>query len=247
LQVLTCYQSTLSNALRMAYIDSEMAKRRPQSTNQNTFETSTVVHDLDTAIAAKSLPSALSKEQQHQHQLAEVDLPPDAAKLPPLPKRQRKPRLGRNGKPLPPRKPKRRDSGDLARDALVEQVLHEHRLDHYKPPTAVSATTPPAAETHSSSVAAQSRALSSTTVPIGSSTRDDEAFALRFQREFEEGLAERQAMQRKPQKKTGKEAEKDVASSGPRLGGSRSARAKMHAMWEAEKEKEKGRLGGTAR
>jgi Hepatocellular carcinoma-associated antigen 59 len=39
----------------------------------------------------------------------------------------KKPRLGRNGKPR--RGPKRRNSDDLKRDQLVEQVLHESRRE----------------------------------------------------------------------------------------------------------------------
>ena len=40
---------------------------------------------------------------------------------------KKKPRLGRNGKPR--RGPKRRNSEDVKRDQLVEQVLHESRRE----------------------------------------------------------------------------------------------------------------------
>lgn len=45
----------------------------------------------------------------------------------------KKPRLGRNGKPR--RGPKRRNSEDLKRDQLVEQVLHESRRKCFAPST----------------------------------------------------------------------------------------------------------------
>lgn len=74
----------------------------------------------------------------------------------------------------------------------------------------------------------------------GQDPANDEAFALRFQREFEEGLAERQALQL--QKRKEGQGDKDKEKSGPRLGGSRSARAKMVAHLR-EAEKEKGKSG----
>lgn len=228
----------------MAYVESEMAKRHQTgvtSNDQNDDPASTSAQASSNIIGPSSFTT---KEPQQQHQLAEVDLPPTAPPAPPPPKRTRKPRLGRDGKPLPPRRPKRRNSNDIARDALVEQVLHEHRLDHYQtqtppPPPANLPTSgdpiPSAASQPNDPLTATDPATSSSTAAL-TTRADDEAFALRFQREFEEGLAERQAMQRKPQKRD-KDQEKEK-SHGPRLGGSRAARAKMHAsMREAEKAK----------
>ena len=46
---------------------------------------------------------------------------------------QKKPRLGRDGKPWRGRK--RRNSEDIARDKLVEQILHESRRTSPAPPS----------------------------------------------------------------------------------------------------------------
>lgn len=235
----------------MAYIDSEMAKRRQPAVPSVPPNTAAVESIKTSPEPTDTQPPLPTKEPQRQHQLAEVDLPPDAAMAPPPPKRQRKPRLGRDGKPFRQRRPARRNSSDLARDALVEQVMHEHRLDHYQEPQR-SAPAGPASKSTSTIPPTQADAqpISSTggtadrATPITATTgearaNDDEAFALRFQREFEEGLAERQALQPQRRKKEGpgdKDKDKDK---GPRLGGSRSARAKMVAMREAEKEKGK--------
>jgi len=78
---------------------------------------------------------------------------------------------------------------------------------------------------------------------IGDTAADDE-IAARFQAEYFEAMAEREEMNRKPPPpptvplKPGESAE---LAKGPKLGGSRSARAAMHA---AEKEKERLRGKG---
>ena len=222
-----------------------MAKRR-QPTMPNNIPDTTEPGDIETPSDSANIdPAPPTKEPQRQHQLAEVALPPDPATAPPPPKRQRKPRLGRDGKPLRQRRPNRRNSSDLARDALVEQVMHEHRLEHYQAPTrrtaatGIAASHPPTQRgSHPPSTSGASANERAT--PANDSPQDatnDEAFALRFQREFEEGLAERQALQ--PQKRKEGHGDKDKDKTGPRLGGSRSARAKMVALREAEKEKGK--------
>lgn len=147
----------------------------------------------------------------------EIELPPSST--PPTPAtRSRPPRLGRDGKPL--RGKKRRTEEDIRRDALVEAVMRENGLGIYEPP-------PP---------------------PTTSTTGDgegDEEIAERFRREFLEGVEERRrgggggggggAVKGKVVGKGGKEEE---GLKGPKLGGSRSARAGVReALMKAERGK----------
>lgn len=60
--------------------------------------------------------------------------PPAATQTP----RQPPVRLGRDGKPFRPRGRPRRTSADLARDALVESILSESRVEFFAPPTETS-------------------------------------------------------------------------------------------------------------
>lgn len=168
-----------------------------------------VTHTRGTNILNRSVPQPLS----------EVDLGPNstssnfartAAVLsgqsihePPARKlRRKKPRLGRDGKPLRPRPRKGPNSEDLARSALVEQVLHEHGLGTYD-------------GVH----------LRGQGAGTGLDEAADEKMAAEFQQQFLETVAERQ--QRQAQ---GARVKKESGTNdGPRLGGSRSSRAKMAA------------------
>lgn len=120
------------------------------------------------------------------------------------PPRPRKPRIGRDGKPMRPRPRKRRDSVDLARDALVEQVLHENTLGIYDDARDV----PTRADNDEGDA--------------------DEAMAERFKQEFLDAQAEKQARNQKASQPKMPGLPNDPK--GPKLGGSRSARAKMAAM-----------------
>lgn len=113
--------------------------------------------------------------------------------------RRRKPRLGRDGKPLRPRPRKGPNTDDLARSALVEQVLHEHGLGTYD-----------GGSSHGKGTGIDEAA--------------DERMAAEFQQQFLETVAERQQRQAQSMKVK----KESSTSSGPRLGGSR-ARAKMAA------------------
>ncbi|KAJ4347166.1 uncharacterized protein N0V89_011104 [Didymosphaeria variabile] len=108
-------------------------------------------------------------------------------------------RLGRDGKPR--RQPKRRNSEDIRRDAMVEAVMREAKLDYFDD--------------------------SNPAGPTPGSTNNDEALVEQFRQEFLDSIQERQ--QRKPVAPTRGEKE---APKGPKLGGSRSARAKMHLQEE---------------
>ncbi|KPI39250.1 uncharacterized protein AB675_5228 [Cyphellophora attinorum] len=229
----------------LAYIDSEMAKRRQVqhsstrlSENESSSESSASAspeHDPAEAnvppppIAAPS-PSVIPSRPQHQ--LSEVPLPPREPTPPPAPKRTRKPRLDRHGRPMRPRRgPKRRPSEEIARDALVEAVLHEHKLDHYQPGPN---TNDKPSSGSGGDVTVKQKA-------------DDEAFAAQFQQDFEDRMAERRR-RKDPLPQTAAAvksggakaaAAEEQKSSGPRLGGSRNARIKM------AKEREKDKVSGT--
>ncbi|TGO65070.1 hypothetical protein BCON_0004g00670 [Botryotinia convoluta] len=124
----------------------------------------------------------------------------------PLPK----PRLGRDGKPWRGRK--RRGSDDIQRDALVDAILHENRLDIYEP-------VPLSKEmNHTAGLA------------------NDEMVAETFRKDWEEAsshasLQRQQQMSEKAAKDKKKGAqdktEEELYMKGPKLGGSRSARAAM--------------------
>lgn len=126
---------------------------------------------------------------------------------PKLPK-PRKPRIGRDGKPMKPRPRKRRNSEDAARDALVEQLLRENRLDIYENDMEASRGT-------------------------RGNEVTDEHIAEQFQQEYMDAMAERQQRTKtttQPKTAAGAVAE----TKGPRLGGSRSARAKMAQMQQQQ-------------
>ena len=197
----------------MAYIDSEMAKRR-QATPVITLEDTTTLGQTSSE-HPKPTTQDNTATQPQAHQLSEVDLsslpaPSNKAsssastKGPP-----RKPRLGRDGKPVRPRPRKRLNSEDLARDALVEQVLHEHRLDSVYQPANPST----GADNGSS------------TEPQAGDTSRDEDFAERFRQDFLDQIAERKQAQQ--QKKSASSAVAVEKTQGPKLGGSRAARARM--------------------
>ncbi|QYS98837.1 ELM2 domain-containing protein [Trichoderma simmonsii] len=122
-------------------------------------------------------------------------------------------------KPPPRRGRNRRNSQDIARDALVEQFLHENRLDVYNVP--------------SSSTAASS-------APGGDPSADD-----RLAEEFRQQYYDEQAMRRKKKRPVQQQKQQQQQSGdvlkGPKLGGSRNMRAAVRdKLLQQEKEK-KGR------
>ncbi|KAF1916247.1 hypothetical protein BDU57DRAFT_556504 [Ampelomyces quisqualis] len=108
-------------------------------------------------------------------------------------------RLGRDGKPR--RTPKRRNSEDVRRDQMVEAILSESKLDYF------DAQAP--ANSHADGA-----------------VNNDEAILAQFQADYYESVEEARKQQRKaapaPLAKGAKEPPK-----GPKLGGSKSVRAKM--------------------
>ncbi|GAW18180.1 hypothetical protein ANO14919_076540 [Xylariales sp. No.14919] len=130
--------------------------------------------------------------------------------------RPKKVRLGRDGKPWKPRK--RRNSDDIKRDQLVDEILRENRLDVYETPTP-----PPGTNTGEEEDGAA-----------------DDRIAEEFRREFLDAMAERQRRKKPvgPPSKPGAKKEEEVLK-GPKLGGSRNTRAAMRdLLLKKEKERE---------
>ncbi|KAI9743116.1 MAG: hypothetical protein M1818_003411 [Claussenomyces sp. TS43310] len=216
----------------MAYVESKLAKRQPASppvTNSTAhiFDSQTKSEDRTTdpnmtksSKDGERQPAALGKIQeidlgseararnaarteQARKKLAGEDVEDeDEAGAP----KNKKVRLGRDGKPW--RGKKRRTSDDVKRDALVEEVLRENRIEMYEEPSSQSLG-----------------------AGLGDGENDDR-IAEAFRREFLDAISARHRRRhtaappaRKP---GGKKAEEE--SRGPKLGGSRSARAAMREM-----------------
>ncbi|KAI9171356.1 hypothetical protein HJFPF1_00838 [Paramyrothecium foliicola] len=109
-------------------------------------------------------------------------------------------RLGKDGKPWRPRN--RRGSDDIKRDQLVEQFLHENRLDVYDVSTPASSALDTADEDGAA----------------------DERLAEQFQKQYMDDMAQRR--QRRKPAQPAKPTTEDVLK-GPKLGGSRNSRAAM--------------------
>jgi hypothetical protein len=155
---------TATDQGRMAYIDSELAKRRQGgSSNPNTNTNNSLSNTFDASSLGKlgSLEAAkTSKDGERQPaslgKIQEIDLGKEVRdKNAAMTERARrkaageedldeevsgkpkKVRLGPDGKPWRSRK-KRRTSEDIRRDALVEAVLSENRSESLFPTTRVA-------------------------------------------------------------------------------------------------------------
>ncbi|KAL8757291.1 MAG: hypothetical protein Q9199_002317 [Rusavskia elegans] len=200
----------------MAYIDSELAKRR-QSLGKSvtafngTLSIDDMVDGLPADLAKHRQPAALGK-------LHEIDLGADAtlkniarteaAKRrlegaePEVEETTGKVRLRRDGKPWRGRR--RRNSDDVKRDKLVEEVMRESRLEIYDEPEE--------------------------DLPHDDQAADDR-IAEQFRREFMDAISSRRQKAAQTAKK-GPGAKVDDKPKGPKLGGSRSARAAMREQQE---------------
>ncbi|KAI9725570.1 MAG: hypothetical protein M1828_003058 [Chrysothrix sp. TS-e1954] len=184
-----------------AFVEAEMAKIRAGA--------ATTMQDMDT----KSSGRALAKPSSHHEatalgRLQEVELGSSASarKASQHDKQGQGStqdpssgiQLNRNGKPR--RKRWRRGSEDLKRDSLVDAILKETKLGVYDEDTSKDPTT--------------------------NDSRDEEAFAAQFEKQFLENDEKRRQPPPPPSKVAKGE---DKKAKGPKLGGSRSARAAMHA------------------
>ena len=228
----------LANKIRVAFIDSELAKRRqapvsnlheppnhreeqPEHVRQSSRSTGPMTQKLSSAkpTAARQLAEVDLGDTAHDLNLARTQAALERVKAGQVPiedevklPRPRKPRLGRDGKPMRPRPRKRRNSEDVARDVLVEQFLHENKIDMYEPST--------------------SQRPNDTGRPGADGGDDgDDKFAEQFRQDFMDAMAERRT-----RTKTTTQTKGAVAAEprGPKLGGSRSARAKMAQMQQQQ-------------
>ncbi|KAK2027139.1 hypothetical protein LX32DRAFT_593334 [Colletotrichum zoysiae] len=241
--------ATIVNKHMMEYIESHLSNRKPSaaqsSTNPPPSESTTSQASASAPSLAPlppSLPAADSDPKNHpimQGKLMEVDLGDEARARnqamtekaarrllgevdgadadAPDGRRAKKPRLGRDGKPWRPRN--RRNSDDIKRDQLVEEILRENRLDVYDVPK----PQPPQHE--------------------GDGDADDR-IAEEFRREFMDAMVQRHQRRKTaaaPARAGARKADEDVLK-GPKLGGSRNSRAAMRdLLLKKEKEKESRR------
>lgn len=242
-----------ANGAREEYIEAELAKRHHVASYTRKLQPS----DQPDEATAQGESTADKGDEKHTAltgKLLEVDLGDEARsrnavmtdrarrKLQGLAvedeentERPRKVRLGRDGKPWRPRN--RRNSDDIKRDQLVEEILRENRR----------------ASSYSRRV--ERRALADNVIvdvyetptpPPGASTGEgeegaaDDRIAEEFRREFLDAMAERQRRKKPvgPPTKPGAKKEEEVLK-GPKLGGSRNTRAAMRdLLLKKEKEKE---------
>ena len=232
------FLSTFDSAtkvLRMAYIDSELAKRHQNQNNGTSSNSRWGSEGLleapsSTDLAVHRQPAALGK-------LHEIDLGPDAtlrniARTEAAKKRLEngreevaddngKVRLRKDGKPWRGRR--RRNSDDVKRDQLVEEVLRESRCKQ---------------------IVAKEKwvMLSILVVEIYDEPKDDggdddqaadDRLAEQFRREFVDAVqSRRQKNGPATAAKPVKGAKVEDKPKGPKLGGSRSARAAMRELQE---------------
>ncbi|PVH88362.1 hypothetical protein DL98DRAFT_648503 [Cadophora sp. DSE1049] len=233
------------NRHMMAYIDSELAKRRavegahalpPNQDSGIATAMATSTSTIAPSTSGTTLPSHVRNTDPTQRQpatigkLQEIDLG-DEARNRNIERtnnarrrmdgeiveevvqggKKKKVRLNRDGTVWVPRK--RRGSEDIKRDQLVEAVLRENRLEIYEEP-------PPEPERINDDQAA------------------DDRIAEEFRRDFLDQVSARQrkkaAPAQPPARGPGGKKEEELMK-GPKLGGSRSARAAMREAMLKEK------------
>ncbi|KAI9834955.1 MAG: hypothetical protein M1819_002678 [Sarea resinae] len=224
----------------MAYIDAELAKRRegPPSADSPAISSEQAAE----AAAARGSDVHLHRQPAALGKLHEIDLGPDAklrnialteearkrleggddvADTPTTDRARKPPKLGRDGKPWRGRK--RRTSEDIKRDKLVEEVLKETRLDLYDPPANPLDNPDP----------------NNPDASLDPDQAADDRIAEQFRREFLDAIQSRRKRASRASKPASSSSlgalKKDDKPRGPKLGGSRSARAAMREREMAEK------------
>ncbi|KXH28680.1 hypothetical protein CSIM01_08301 [Colletotrichum simmondsii] len=232
--------TTIVNKHMMEYIESHLSNRNPpppspsEPSTSSQHQPATVVTNPSTT-APSAGPAELPDPKNHpimQGKLMEVDLGDEVrARNQAMTekaarrllgeavdddtggRRAKKPRLGRDGKPWRPRN--RRTSDDIKRDQLVEEILRENRLDVYDVPKPQE--------------------------PQNEGDGDaDDRIAEEFRREFMDAMVQRQQKKKTaaPAARAGARKADEEVLKGPKLGGSRNARAAMRDLL-LKKEKEK--------
>ena len=214
----------------MAYIDRELAKRA-QTAQELQCSANTA---LSPDGASSTDPAGnRARNPASQGKLHEIDLGPSATLLniarteavisgapppPPPPKKPPKPRIGRNGKvyiPRPRADRNRRNSADIARDKVVDDILRETKLEVYDDPQ----SNPPEEVGKGPEVEEEGAA--------------DERLAEQFRREFLDAMSQRREKSNKMPGSGAGAKPGEERPKGPKLGGSRNARAAMKEREEA--------------
>ena len=216
------------------------------------------IHEIDLGPGSKERNIAATEAATHRGQMIREGKDPDAESG-----EAEQPRLRRDGKPF--RRRKRRTSADIKRDQLVEEVLRESRLKIYEDEKSHSRKGNESRKERSlqyaqsgqpdALAAAGAVASSSDSATDSDAEAADDALAEQFRRDF---LEQVQARRRQRQPAPGSAAAKAArekknagaaagadgagASRGPKLGGSRSARAKVR---ERALEEAKAGAGGS--
>jgi hypothetical protein len=227
----------------MAYVDSKLAELRTGSTGPGPANANAVDTRFYRPVESAGQIVPVARQPVGAGKLMEIDLGPSATLMniarteaatrrmqgieePPAPAPastgrgrggKTKAALGPDGKPWRGRRNRRTDE-DLKRDRLVEQVLSESKLDIYD-----------------AAAAAAGEESGAAGAGAGDDVAADDRLAEQFKQEFLDAQMARNARRTNgpPATKTGEER-----PTGPKLGGSRSARAAMHkAMEEAAKKK----------
>ncbi|KAJ5655716.1 hypothetical protein N7507_007666 [Penicillium longicatenatum] len=200
-----------TNKIRMAFIDSEMAKRSQRSPlpdNSEAYQSADTQNASELSIHEQQrAPASLGK--LHEIDLGQETTMQNIARTEAARKRlagdedssnpgESEPQAGRSGPQKPWRNRKRRTSADIERDRLVDEVMRESRLDIYDEPEEEVLPDDQAA---------------------------DDRIAEKFRQDFMDAIQSRRRV-----RTTRPTAEKTEAPKGPKLGGSRSARAAMREM-----------------
>lgn len=186
---------------RMAYVDSKLARLTPS------HEAS-----AQSATPAEPTPTSSATVQQSENQpsashgyLHQADVTKPVPTTSSTTTRSQK----------PPRKPhwrNRRNSADIARDAMVDQILRESQLNIYETSASVTQPKPPSDDNQDA----------------------DERMAEEFKRNFYAAAEERAVRRTAAPPPPTFGANKLESLKGPKLGGSRSQRAAMHAAEKAK-------------
>ncbi|CAD0107840.1 unnamed protein product [Aureobasidium uvarum] len=183
----------------MAYVDSKLARLTPS--HEAATQPSTLAESTTTSGAiAQQHVNQSSASHGHLHQ---VDVPKPV------------PTATTTRSQKPPRKPhwrNRRNSADLARDAMVDKILAESQLNIYEPSASATHSKAPADDTQDA----------------------DERMAEEFKRNFYAAAEERAVRRTAAPPPPTFGANKLESIKGPKLGGSRSQRAAMHAAEKAK-------------
>jgi hypothetical protein len=221
-----------ANNSRAAYVDARMSEMRPASNMPHAPAASPPPAQPD----GRTEPILRGKQPAGAGKLHEIDLGPDATRLNVLRTQAAAARINDQGvyveEPQPPptgpkarfrrgRRP-RRTSEDLERDHLVDTLLAEAKREH---PALLTLSNPTAVDMYAQPEEPTPRHMGGDERPA------DDLLVDEFTREFNDTLHSRN--QARKTVATALQRTGDPKSKGPKLGGSRNARAAMHRAKEA--------------